>query len=1634
MTIPAEPSTNAIIESAPTDPIGTASGSVAQRIAVSIDMWKRKLLDLTKRNRALNFRVNKVSTVAIVDEQPAEVFRRLVIEGGAMRFRATAVETAEAAEPAGDGGEAGNGGPTEPSADEAEDESASFDFVPYEAANLADHHTDDVLQTSATPDQLDKSLRRLDEQAHSSLEEQGVNTLFLALGMLHYKESPQAETILRAPLVLIPVALERRGAKAGYTLSATDDPIVNPALNEYLRRFHGGLTLPELPDPSAIPDDYDFQSFLRDVADRIAPLAGWSVKRDIFLALFAFQKLVMYKDLDANSPAIAKHELVRKLIAREGGYVGGLPDEVADMDLDAEYPPEHTAQVVDADSSQLRAIATVAKGHHLVLEGPPGTGKSQTITNLIARALADGKSVLFVAEKMAALQVVATRLAEAGLGEFCLELHSTKANKRAVMQQIAAALEASLQRTQAPQRAASRLPAIRGGLTAYAQAVHTPFGALGRSPFYVYGDLDEVLDAPKIKWTGPVETLTEAELTEAVRSLEELATAAAFIGSPAEHPWRDSTKTYYSEADLDAIGDVLAALRAKLAGIATGAEAVRRDYDVPPIQRLEDVRVATRIAEVMARSPGAPLGVISSDAWNAPPASATELIAEGRALDQLRERVAQRFSDEVLDLEHADDIGYVEQKSQGLFSFLAFLDGRYRSIKRRWLGYRKPGFQGSLVDQAAEMRHADRLRQHRAAFRAKDSVARDLFGALWQGEGTDWAVLEAYVRWVIEFRAVCVQHGLAGRALETAAQRAPDVAPITRLAAQAEEVQALLGDVRTRLGWPPSYLSDAPLDELRHRADALIRSMAHAPRWAAFEAIRARVAAGPTQEALAAGMAGQVPFPDLGRAFRRAFYQQWLSAAVKEREPLRAFATMTHEQRIKEFRELDEHVLAENQAGLIAQLRQRVQERLRAPEVAQVMPHLRREMARQRNLSPIRTTMRKAEAAIRAIKPCFMMSPLTVAQFLDGSEPTFDLIVFDEASQLPAEDAMGAIIRGRQLVVVGDPKQLPPTNFFAVQGGHVTVQLDEDGTPIVEDTESILEEFMGAGVPQCRLKWHYRSAHESLITFSNVSFYDADLYTFPSVHTGTDGIGLQFEYVQDGVYEGKGLNQVEARRVADAVVVFAKEQAERTARGEAALTLGVGTFNLRQQLAIQDELEQRRRADPSIEPFFARREEGGFFVKNLENIQGDERDVIFLSVTYAKDREGRLRYNFGPLNGENGWRRLNVLTTRARRMMRVFSSMRGDEINAAATTSLGARLLRDFLLYAERGRLESVIASASARTESPFEREVYQELTRRGVKLQPQVGMAGYRIDFGVLDDVTPGRYLCGLECDGVAYHASETARDRDRLRQQVLEARGWAIHRIWSTDWFKDRSGTIERILGLIEVARRNAKEEAEEAKRAAERAAAECKADAEEEALRAAARQAEAQAALAVAPKEPYVRREGAAYTFASTDERHVTTALLDTPTPTLIEAVVQVVRTEGPVHLADVGARIAAMWDTRLGSRIHERIEDACRRAAKAGVVTRRGEFFYHRDTTVIVRSRAGTRIPADRVAPEEYRAAVLAILEGGHSFDAEALATEVRVLLGYGRMTPALEEGVGTAVATLLTEQRIGEGPLGLRLRS
>ena len=1596
---------------------------VAERVSASAENWRRKLLDLSRRNRLLNFKPTKVSTVTVVDEQPAEVFRHLVISELSMKFRAVDDQLNSTADEELTGSE---GIPIVESPFDEQDRSVHLDFVPYDRAALDHRHVDDVLQTTFDPESLDKSLRRIDEQARSTLEEQGVNTLFLALGILEYSESRDSNEMWRAPLVLVPVELNRKSARTGFSLSATDDDsIVNPALIEYLRGDFG-ISLPSLPDSSSLSDTYDLQEFLNQVSTAVSSQRGWAVKTGIYLGLFSFQKFVMYKDLEANRSALETHRLIRQLITRSGTSFGTLPPEIRSMELDEEYPPEKTFQVVDADSSQLRAIAAVSRGHDLVLEGPPGTGKSQTITNLIAHALATGQSVLFVAEKMAALDVVHRRLVEAGLGDFCLEVHSTKANKRTVMAALAAGLDASLTQVATPTASTQRIPAVRFALSDYVKALHTRAYALATTPYAAYGELGAVYWAPKLSWSGTPEEVTREQLDETDRELRDLSVVAVPLGRIDEHPFFGSQKTFYTESDIDAIKGAAAAGLQDLDKLRTLSKSASENFGVPDLSVLADVRETVVLRNLLAASPGAPVDVLLNPAWNAAPPAATQLVQEGRELSRQIARTEQLFTKDVFDQEHADDIAFIVDKASGFFGFLAVLNGRFRTIKNRWVSYRR-AFVGNVLEQANELRRVDAIQSKRAQLSSRQDEAAKLFGQLWKGEKTDWASVDHYITWVTNYRAAALRYHLPDAAAKFASDSRPDVSEIDAVIASADDVKRRITQLEELVGWTSSFVSGLELSAILSKLDRLEQGAELAPQWASFENAREKVDRGLAHDLLDPAMRGELDFGQLASSFRRAFFQSWLNRVVGERPPLRDFHTLTHEQRVAEFRELDERVLRENRAALIAKLRDQIQHRLQQPDSVACMPFLQREMTKQRGIAPLRTTMKHAEAAVRAIKPCFMMSPLTVAQLLPGDVPTFDLVVFDEASQLPPEDAVGAIIRGNRLVVVGDPKQLPPTNFFSVLSSGEEGPIGDDGLPLYTDAESVLEEFTGAGLPTSRLKWHYRSAHESLINFSNISFYDSDLYTFPSVEINSATSGVKFEHVDGATYEGKGLNQVEARRVADAVLSFAREQLEQRVYGNETLSLGVGTFNLRQQLAIQDELEQRRRDDPTIEEFFDRGAPEPFFVKNLENIQGDERDVIFISVTYAKGQDGRLRYNFGPLNSQNGWRRLNVLITRARRMMRVFSSMHGDEIGPATTGSDGPRLLREFLIYAEHGRMDSTHASKLADTESPFERDVLQQLTRAGVTAFPQVGFAGYRIDLGVVDDARPGKFLCGIECDGVAYHESETARDRDRLRQQVLEDRGWTIHRVWSTDWFKDRPSQIRRLLALIEADKVRAKEEVE-ADRVARDVADESGAVAND-GLDLAVEGGSQGSIGAPAYRRPTAQR----YVVTPHDGSRDGFDLLSAPESEVAGAIALVVATESPIHAKDLHGRVAAMWGTRAGRRIVDRIAISCRSLERSGTIARRGAFYWRPGSTAAPRLRTGTGIPAERIAPEEYEETVLLILKQGHGFSRTELLTEARATLGFGRLNDELKTAVNQAIAELLKRGLIGEGSTGFRLR-
>lgn len=536
------------------------------------------------------------------------------------------------------------------------------------------------------------------------------------------------------------------------------------------------------------------------------------------------------------------------------------------------------------------------------------------------------------------------------------------------------------------------------------------------------------------------------------------------------------------------------------------------------------------------------------------------------------------------------------------------------------------------------------------------------------------------------------------------------------------------------------------------------------------------------------------PAEELTNLFKWTWYDGLTREGYRLHESLRQFDREVHEKNIDNFVKMDRDILLDAQHKLIAAHYHSL-----PPDDFEGMKIIQREIRKARRILPIRRLLEQAGEEIQEIKPVFMMSPMSVATYLSPGEEgvDFDLVVFDEASQLRPEDALGALLRTQQVVVVGDEKQMPPTNFF-----RQTLELDEeaedDQDVTAGDIKSILSLFLSKGFPSEMLRWHYRSKHESLIAVSNQEFYDGKLVVFPSSGKDSEATGLRLICNQNNLYDrgASGTNPDEARAIAQKVMEHAMLRPH--------LSLGVVAFSDAQRERIFLEVEDMRKKEEHCEleeKFFTKNRSDGenFFIKNLENVQGDERDIIYISIGYGWNEQGTLAQNFGPINRDGGARRLNVLFTRAKLGMSVFSNFVADNLRIEGKTSEGVKVLRSFLHFAEKKKFP-VVSETGREEDGPFERDVRKEIEKMGYRVEPQVGSAGYFIDLAVRHPEKHGQYILAVECDGASYHSAASARVRDRLRQESLENLGWKFHRVWSTDWFLNRAEAVKRLQDAIE------------------------------------------------------------------------------------------------------------------------------------------------------------------------------------------------------------------------------------------
>ncbi|MFG2845705.1 DUF3320 domain-containing protein [Kitasatospora sp. NPDC048296] len=1608
------------------------------RLKTVLGSWRNSLLDMGGRNRLLNFRHTRSSTLELLSPDVSAVLAGLA-----------------------------KGWDFAPVDDEAAAEESAV-RVPADAVP-------GLVTQKATQRSLDGALHQLRGKSQQMFNDYGLWVLWLGVGMLDWCEDGASETS-SAPLLLVPVELRRDGrGRVQLWLGEDQDRIHNPALSVRLERMGidwSPVTVTEVGDPGAV---------LAEARRIAAEREGWQVEERLVLGLFASYKEAMYQDLQQNEAQILAHPLVRSVAL---GPDSGLPPELidftpADLDrIDELQLPERTPLVLDADASQRQCIAAALEGRSFVMSGPPGTGKSQTITNMIAALIHAGRSVLFVSEKAAALDVVRNRLRGVGLGDFVLSLHSGDTSRKAVAVELARVLTTEARVTGAAEYELDRARQLREELSAYAAAMNQTRGPLQRSLHDVLGRLVllEQAGAPQVPlnagnvgsvraleagalqamlaaaeaigrawrpvaegesfaWRGLIGAAALAAAEEAADALTSIGAASAcrpFATTVPEPQTPDALHQLVGEVRAGlpdrassagtALPSACSAALAQLAGLlgmpepATPGAAfalleladlasaahrpLREWFDAMTLQQAQQAEQeldAAITAAAHARS-------VAEDVFGEQVLTATELPQLVRRFAEEHRGLMGRFSAQykadraaVSELVHdgvpaRTGIGRLPQalawySASVEVERLARLHGALLGRYTPRVPGDQPALRGALATAAriGELTHGAEYRDRSVAQLADGAQSSELarIAARAAREAlTDWceATQERVTRWSRAFAALL---GLFdnSRQIELSLQLSSSLDQARTV------VDALLADRDGPEEWRACRDGLAVL--ARHGADDLVARTAER-----------------------GGLPGQLP-----DVVEQAVLKVWADDVLSTDPRLRTTRSADLDARVADFRDADRRLVAAAAGAVIEACNKRRPRQLASGAAAVIV---RQAELKTRHM-PVRDLLGRSRQVVPSVKPCFMMSPLTVSQYLPA-DYHFDVVIFDEASQVRPGDAINCIYRGDSLVVAGDAKQLPPTSFFDSSVEEESDEYDED---VPDSFESLLDACKAGAMRELPLRWHYRSRHEDLITFSNRSFYQNSMVTFPGAVEAGNDVGVEFFDAQ-GRYDrgGRRDNRTEAEFVAQRVIHHFDTRPGRT--------LGVVALSQAQAAAIDEAVQQARLRRPDLNGHFTEDRLDGFFVKNLESVQGDERDVMIMSIGYGPDEHGKpVGLNFGPINKDGGWRRLNVAVTRARYRMEVIASFRSSHLSDSPNPSV--QHLKRYLDYAEHGPavLARDLVQEQAEPDSPFEESVLQVLRGWGYQVQPQVGVAGYRIDLGVRRPDAPGAYALGIECDGAMYHSSRVARDRDRLREEVLAGLGWRLHRIWGTDWYRGRAAAESRLREAVEqavvLASLNAPARGDHSTSGVAATGAQPSGEHRTEGAHPDGQR------LDHVPPQPPAPVEHERVPVAAPDREWSApyeiyqvsaTSSYDLHTPEARPAVERVllaiIEQEGPIHEEILVQRVREAWGVgRAGSRIRDNIRVVRDRLVRSGRATLDGDFVdLVRDGDPAAR-RPGRHAARKlvHVAPRERWRALVELANECPGMSQDELVRRACEFFGWQRVTKETRAGLEADIANL-----------------
>ena len=1560
---------------------------IKEKIDLCINEWRRRLIDLTRRNRLIYFVPKRSSSIQIAEPTPSEVFNRFVIDEKPLKCFI-------------------------PEEDEESDETVTQPILPLsdleqqpKSKSKRLRRSDEIICKTQETRVLKSVLRNLERRSRSDFEERGVRILHLAFGILEWQEVEQSE-LVRSPLLLVPVELKRKSVIDPYEIWPTDEEIViNPALEVKLHNDFR-LNIPTLPeDWEEINLDEYLQKIMRLVSKR-----GWSISQECWIGLFSFHKLVIYQDLNTHHELIKAHPIIINLC--EGKIRKENAGEFQDPSkLDSTVDPRESYLVLDADSSQLACIETVKKGTNIVIQGPPGTGKSQTIANIIAESIASGRKVLFMSEKMAALEMVYKRLLKANLGHFCLEIHSHKANKRKVVEE----LHNSYRELIKPKKSLTELEFQKlkercRQLNDYVYALHLIRKPMGRSAFDVLGELVMLEFIPFV----PCGEINPSIITpDLLDKAEQLARRLAQLWKVAvegdQFIWLGCRASAYSLQTRTTFIDLIGKCERVIVELAEESKGFAGDLGLDPPQSIAEEEWLVRTGELLLEGPGVPTNWLLTEEFEKFVSEAQRYCELSNDWRSLKEELSKRYNQEYFELPISlseelknlfktisiylgrdilpdkaiisnrfellnwvhDLIGHVkdwQRDANILYSLVGLLpeNQNIQELKRlieivdlcskenrpdySWFD---PSKLSEVIDALPRLKldhqtrntiRADLLKDYDISFLFIDSnhliedckiryssifrwlkpkyylfrsqirrcrhdgkfpkialkdleKARDLkrleiqimadaennkklLGGWYKVYNTNFAITEQAVETAQKLLSMVVirpipqkliQQACLGRTsspdLVMAAKHLQDnlklweektvklsnlvpidclpssrlsfgqtklmdilnwaerlLEPLQKAIAHLEKIQSsfrfaldrppqeilsdldafvslrkiemevkqesdrlkiffggrFIGlqtewqDILNGLKWSkklrdhfdkrpipnitlekaliggrtasdvnsikekvvPFYNAFAQFEknfeqgyprlgavvlkkcsfeiQLTRLAEMRVR-IEEIQDWIDYQRLKEDFDNSGFSELFTELMQRQLDPEKLTQIVSKSLLQAWVAHLFKEKSALRNFRGQNHEALINEFRELDRKHCELGASRIILEANKR------KPQGEFVVPGgeealLLREAYKQKRHLPIRRLFGEMSNLLVRLKPCLLMSPLSVSQFIDPTRMNFDLVIFDEASQIRTEDAVGAIYRGSKLVTCGDNKQLPPTAFF--EEGMSEEYDDQEIEEAFDVFPSILDECLSIGMPRGSLRWHYRSKHESLITFSNYQFYENNLVTFPGSNSKDPQLGIEFRYIADGIYDRSGRrdNPREAEEIVKLISDHFLEYPNRS--------LGVVAFSIAKMTAIQDRIEKLMRDRPELQSYCKEDRLEGFFIKNLENVQGDERDVMIFSIGYGKDVSGKLDMRmFGPLTRAGGERRLNVAVTRAREKVILVSSIRAADFDLSNIRAPGVLVLHKYLEYAERGaEALNIKTYEPGEFESPLEREVASAIRSLGYEVIPQVG------------------------------------------------------------------------------------------------------------------------------------------------------------------------------------------------------------------------------------------------------------------------------------------------------------------------